>query len=98
MVDKISIIQVEEEEKKEPQAEAPIVEAIPASRVYAPRELIPEAQKSGPYEVLIYGWLKVSVNKGDLTDERVDAIVNAANSYLHHAGGLAAAIVRKGGQ
>jgi O-acetyl-ADP-ribose deacetylase (regulator of RNase III) len=36
--------------------------------------------------------------KGDITARNVDAIVNAANSYLQHGAGVAAAIVRKGGQ
>ncbi|MGB8023253.1 MAG: macro domain-containing protein [Nitrososphaeraceae archaeon] len=36
--------------------------------------------------------------KGDITERSVDVIVNAANSYLTHGGGVAAAIVRKGGQ
>ena len=35
--------------------------------------------------------------KGDITERNVDVIVNAANSYLKHGGGVAAAIVRKGG-
>jgi O-acetyl-ADP-ribose deacetylase (regulator of RNase III) len=35
--------------------------------------------------------------KGDITERDVDVIVNAANSYLKHGGGVAAAIVRKGG-
>ena len=36
--------------------------------------------------------------RGDITSRHVDAVVNASNSYLEHGGGVAAAIVRKGGR
>ena len=39
----------------------------------------------------------LSLYQGDITDERVDAIVNAANENLQHGAGVAGAIVRKGG-
>lgn len=39
----------------------------------------------------------LQIAQGDLTNETVDAIVNAANGYLQHGGGVAAAIVRRGG-
>ena len=59
------------------------------------------------YVVKLEGWLQVSVHMGDITDEKVEAITNAANSYLRvsfilfsflqHGGGLAGAIVKKCG-
>lgn len=41
--------------------------------------------------------MEVRIVKGDITEIEADAIVNAANSYLEHGGGVAGAIVRKGG-
>ena len=40
---------------------------------------------------------EIEIVQGDITQEKVDAIVNAANSRLIHGGGVAAAIARKGG-
>lgn len=40
----------------------------------------------------------MSVYKGDLTSERVDVIVNAANNRLRHERGVAKAILDKGGK
>jgi O-acetyl-ADP-ribose deacetylase (regulator of RNase III) len=40
----------------------------------------------------------VQIAQGDLTLEPTDAIVNAANEYLEHGGGVAFAIVQRGGE
>lgn len=39
----------------------------------------------------------IRIVQGDITEEPVDAIVNAANERLAHGGGVAGAIVRRGG-
>jgi O-acetyl-ADP-ribose deacetylase (regulator of RNase III) len=40
---------------------------------------------------------QIELVQGNITEEHVDAIVNAANTYLVHGGGVAGAIVRAGG-
>ena len=47
-------------------------------------------------EKVIPGNVKISVYQGDITEERVEAIVNAANEWLSHAAGVAGAIISKG--
>lgn len=47
---------------------------------------------------VVYCDVTIRVIRGDLTASDADAIVNAANSYLQHGGGVAGAIVRKGGR
>jgi O-acetyl-ADP-ribose deacetylase len=47
---------------------------------------------------LLFQNTRIRIIIGDLTESHVDAIVNAANSYLQHGGGVAGAIVRRGGQ
>jgi putative ATPase len=49
--------------------------------------------------LLVREWngVRVEIVEGDLTEETVDAIVNAANASLDHGGGVARAIVKKGG-
>src|SRR2546425_8742405 len=43
------------------------------------------------------GGASISIERGDITDREVDAVVNAANSTLAMGAGVAGAIKRKGG-
>ena len=47
---------------------------------------------------ITYKGCNIIIRKGDLTEEREDAIVNPANDQLNHAGGAAKAIASKGGE
>ncbi len=40
---------------------------------------------------------RLQLVQGDITEETVDAIVNAANTHLSHGAGVAGAILRRGG-
>src|SRR5512147_2528060 len=48
-------------------------------------------------EAVLPSGKRIQIVQGDITAESVDAIVNAANRHLQHGGGVAGAIVRKGG-
>lgn len=63
-----------------------------------PAEYPLAANLSGNRLETLMGKVKVSVYKGDITTEEVDVIVNAANEDLQHVGGIAKAILVKGGK
>ncbi|KAL0970101.1 hypothetical protein UPYG_G00237150 [Umbra pygmaea] len=50
-----------------------------------------------PTSYRLQGGLEVVVCQGDITNEQADALVNAANENLDHAGGVAAALSHVGG-
>ena len=50
------------------------------------------------FKLLVDKRFLIEIIQNDLTEEEFDAITNAANSKLMHGGGLAGAIVKKGGK
>ena len=48
-------------------------------------------------ELIVQNFYKIQIVKNDITDEKVDAITNAANDRLAHGAGVAESIVTKGG-
>jgi O-acetyl-ADP-ribose deacetylase len=48
-------------------------------------------------QIVLRNGKTIRLVRGDITERNVDVIVNPANSHLKHGGGVAAAIVRKGG-
>lgn len=49
------------------------------------------------FEYTLRDGVTIQLAHSDITQECVDAIVNAANRHLQHGGGVAVAIVRRGG-
>ena len=49
-------------------------------------------------KIIDYKGCDIIIRKGDLTEEREDAIVNPANEDLNHRGGASKAILQKGGK
>jgi len=49
------------------------------------------------YEIRLSPTQSIQIRRGDITEETVDVIVNAANSDLAHGGGVAGAISKKAG-
>ncbi|XP_033098371.1 uncharacterized protein LOC117102258 isoform X1 [Anneissia japonica] len=93
----------EREHIKEMLPQAMITEEPEIGRL--PSSDVPMTDESSTLEVCqiddvaynLFGETKVIIHHGDITDEDVDVIVNAANCNLEHGGGVALAIAKRAG-
>ena len=58
----------------------------------------PVPKQSKECTAQVAGMKRITIHIGDITEFRADVIVNAANEDLKHIGGVADAILKKGGQ
>lgn len=58
----------------------------------------PKLELLGDYKIRVNERILIEIVQNDITKETSEAVTNAANSHLMHAGGLALAIARKGGK
>ncbi|XP_078692595.1 uncharacterized protein LOC144922590 [Branchiostoma floridae x Branchiostoma belcheri] len=82
----------------EPDVDVAIATFISRSRKqHTTRQDSDEIADSTQFEIT-FSDIKVSVYKGDITQQKADVVVNAANSELKHFGGVALAISKAGGK
>jgi O-acetyl-ADP-ribose deacetylase (regulator of RNase III) len=77
---------------------APVLEIAALTVIYAHATISAgDNHERGSEEHSFPSGKRLQIVQGDLTQESVDAIVNAANAQLQHGGGVAGAISRGGG-
>ena len=105
------MIKKEYEQKKRQEEEDSIFAKKLDSEKYEESKNSSQVESSGPSKytnfTLPYGekrqeikyadWLKLTLKQGDITEAKVQAITNAANSGLQHGGEIAGALLKKCG-